>query len=139
MFQRLWKGADIPLDRRHQYEYTFADKYPDNYFDIIWLPQGVNHARSWEETAPKLLRVLKPGGQVMMVESRLCNPDFFNALNHNGLLYCMAEKLWWSLGVTFEEMPDYATDKIGSAFEDSLKDVFGIDLEGWLVFWGFKK
>jgi SAM-dependent methyltransferase len=139
MFLRLWSGADIPPDNRHQYEYPFADQYPDNYFDVVWLPQGVHHAKSWKATAPRLLRVLKPGGQIMMIESRICEPDFFIAVNQSGLLKCMAEKLWWSLGVTFEEMPDYPTAHLAAAFGDSLTDTFGIDPEGWLVFWGYKK
>ncbi|OGO17790.1 MAG: hypothetical protein A2Z15_05060 [Chloroflexi bacterium RBG_16_50_11] len=139
IFKRLWQGEKIPIENRHQYEYTFADKYPDNYFDLVWLPQGVHHARSWEETAPRLLRVLKPGGQIMMIESRMSNTDFFTAVNISGLMRCMAEKLWWSEGVTFEEMPDCPPEKLAGTFGDSLTETFWLDTGGWLVFWGYKK
>ncbi|MFC1945665.1 methyltransferase domain-containing protein [Chloroflexota bacterium] len=139
LFQKLWQGTDIPVEERHQWEYNFQDAFPDNYFDLVWLPQGVHHARNWPETAPRLLRVLKPGGQVMMLECRFCTPGFHIAVNASGLLRCMAEKLWWAMGVTLDEMPDYPTAQLAEAFGDSLTDTFGLDSEGWLLYWGFKK
>ena len=51
----------------------------------------------------------------------------------------MAEKMWWALGVTFEEMPDYSTEQLAEAFGDSLIDIFRLDADGWLIFWGYKK
>lgn len=139
LFGQLWEGVDVPLAGRHQWDYDFADTYPDDYFDLVWLPQGVHHARSWKEIAPKLLRALKPQGQVMMMECRLCHPVFFAALSMSGILKCIAEKLWWAMHVTFEEMPDYSTADLALAFGDSLTGTFSLEWNGWLLFWGYKK
>ncbi len=44
-----------------EWPYEFADDYPDNYFDLIFIPQGVHHSNNWLRDAPRLLRALKPG------------------------------------------------------------------------------
>ena len=30
LFKKLWQGTDIPVSQRHQWEYNFADAYPDD-------------------------------------------------------------------------------------------------------------
>ncbi|MFC1846188.1 methyltransferase domain-containing protein [Chloroflexota bacterium] len=139
-YKQQWKmGPDQFVEEKHRWDYPFADTYPDNYFDMVWLPQGVHHARSWEEIAPRLLRVLKTGRQVMMIENRTCPPAFFKAIEINGFLRCIAEKVYWGMDTTFEEMPDYTTLDLESAFGNSLTDIFSLEWKGWLLFWGYKK
>ena len=137
--QQWASGPEAYIPEKHQWDYPFADSYPENYFDLVWLPQGVHHALDWREIASKLLRVLKPGGQVMMVECRTCPPEFFTAINISGLLKCISEKIYWAIDSTFEEMPDYSTQEIASAFGDSLIDSFSLEWKGRLLFWGIKK
>jgi len=139
-YKQQWQmGPDVLVEVKHRWDYPFADSYPDDYFDMVWLPQGVHHARSWNDIAPGLLRVLKPGGQVMMIENRTCPPAFFKAIEINGFLRCIAEKIFWGMDTTFEEMPDYTTDELESAFGDNLNDTFSLEWKGWLLFWGYKK
>jgi SAM-dependent methyltransferase len=133
----LGPGAFVP--EKHQWDYPFADKYPDHYFDLIWLPQGVHHAHNWREIAPRLLRVLKPGGQVMMAECRVPSPEFHHGLQISGLLQCIVGKIFWAMDTTLEEMPDYSTAEIARAFGDSLTDIFSLEWKGFLLFWGTKK
>lgn len=137
---KVWRSdPDVPsVSERHQWEYNFADTYPDNYFDLIWLPQGVHHARSWDETAPRLLRTLKPDGQIMLLECRVCHPVFFTALQTSYLLQSMFEKVFWAMQIDFNEFPDYSTEDLNKAFGDSLKDKYYIEWQGWLVLWGYK-
>ena len=138
--EKLWKyGPDTYIPERHQWDYPYADDYPDEYFDLVWLPQGVHHARSWKEIAPRLVRVLKPHGQIMMMENRTGNVEFFNALNMSGLLRCIAEKIWWGWNMTLEELPDYPTVVLEEAFDGLLYDTYSLEWKGWLLFWGYKK
>lgn len=129
-------GAVIP--EKHHWDYSFADKHPDHYFDLIWLPQGVHHAHRWIEIAPKLIRVLKTGGQVMMAECRVPAPEFHRALQISSLLRCIVDKIFWAMDTTLEEMPDYSAADLALAFGDSLENTFGLEWKGWLLFWGTK-
>jgi hypothetical protein len=83
--------------------------------------------------------VLKPGGQVIMIENRTCPPAFFTAIEMNGFLRCMVEKIFWGMDTTFEEMPDHTTAVLASAFGSSITGTFGLEWKGWLIFWGYKK
>ncbi len=131
-------GPKVELPYRHQWDYPYADGFPDNYFDLVWFPQGVHHAKSWGEIAPRFLRVLKPGGQIAMMENRTGNPEFFTGLAMSGLLSCIAEKIWWAWNLTFEELPDWPAAAIRQAFGDALSGVYSLEWKGWLVFWGYK-
>lgn len=137
--QQWESGPGILIPEKHRWDYPFADRYPDNYFDVIWLPQGVHHARDWSDLAPRLLRTLKPGGQVMMLECRTCPPEFFTGIKISGLLKCIAEKIFWAMDDTFEEMPDYTATELARFFGDSLTNSFSLEWKGWLLYWGCKK
>jgi ubiquinone/menaquinone biosynthesis C-methylase UbiE len=120
----------------------FANRYltfPDNYFDLIWLPQGVHHVVSWKEFAPKLLRVLKPESQLMMLEWRHPADPFLLALSISGLLKCIADKIYWAAGHAFQDIPDVPTADLVEALGDSLNDIYRLEWNGFLLFWGYKK
>lgn len=127
------------ITEKHQWDYPFADKYPDHTFDLIWFPQGVHHAISWEKIAPRLLRALKPGGQIMMAECRVPPPEFHRGIEMSGMLQCIVDKIFWGMEMTLEEMPDYSTGEIARAFGDSLIDTFCLEWKGFLLFWGYKR
>jgi len=138
--EQQWKtGLSANIKEKHQWDYPFADTYPDDYFDLIWFPQGVHHACSWAEIAPRFLRALKPGGQVMMAECRVPSPEFFRGIEMSGMLQCIVDKIFWAIDMTLEEMPDYSTSELSRAFGDSLTDTFCLEWKGFLLFWGHKK
>ena len=124
-----------------QWDYDFADKYPNNYFDIAWIPQGVHHCADWNKFAPKLLRILKPGGQVMMHECRIGGPEWWQGVKMSGFLKCIIEKIYLGPGRNklSDRQFDVSPEMIAAAFEDSLRDTFSIAGKGWMVYWGYKK
>jgi SAM-dependent methyltransferase len=139
-YTQQWEmGPSVTIPEKHQWDYPFADKYADNYFNLIWLPQGVHHAYSWNRIAPKLLRALKPGGQVMMSECRVPSPEFHHGIQMSGMLKCIVDKIFWAMDTTLEEMPDCSTTEIARAFGDSLTDTFCLEWNGFLLFWGYKR
>lgn len=137
--QQWEKGPEVVIPEKHQWDYPFADNYPEDYFDVLWLPQGVHHAYSWKEIAPRLLRALKPGGQVLMAECRVPAPEFHAGLRLSGLLTHIVEKIFWAMDTTLDEMPDYSPADLSRAFGYSIKDVFELDWKGWLLFWAYKR
>ncbi|GAB1190849.1 hypothetical protein APSETT444_000014 [Aspergillus pseudonomiae] len=46
------------------WRWDYVDDIPDNYYDAIAIMQGVQHTEDWPETAPHLVRVLRPGGYI---------------------------------------------------------------------------
>ncbi len=138
--EEQWRrGPGTKVAERHRWDYPYADNYPDNYFDLIWLPQGVHHANSWDKIVPRFLRALKPGGQVMMAECRVGPPEFHQGIEMSSMLECIVDKVFWAMETTVEEMPDYSTAEVAQAFGDSLMDTFCLEWKGFLLFWGFKR
>jgi len=72
----------------------FADHFPDNYFDLIILPQGVHHSNNWLRGCPRLLRALKPGRQFMACECGVSCPEHFEARNASALARLMIDRMW---------------------------------------------
>lgn len=130
------KSGGIP-----QWDYDFADPYPDNYFDVAWIPQGVHHCSDWHKFAPKLLRILKPGGQVIMHECRIGAPEWWQGVQMSGFLKCIIEKIYLGPGrkKLGERQFDVTPETIVHAFGDKLRNSFSFASKGWLVFWGYKK
>jgi len=124
-----------------QWDYDFADQYPDNYFDVAWIPQGVHHCADWNKFAPKLLRILKPGGQVMMHECRIGGPEWWQGVKMSGFLKAIIEKIYLGPGrdKLSDRQFDVTPEMIATAFGDSLRDTISIANKGWMVFWGYKR
>jgi len=135
-----WKtGSNAPVPEKHRWDYPFADPYPDQYFDLVWFPQGVHHATSWDRIAQRFLRALKPGGQILMGECRIPPPEFHLGIEVSGMLRCIVDKIFWGMEMTPEEMPDYSTAELTRAFGDSLTDTYSLEWKGFLLFWGTKR
>jgi SAM-dependent methyltransferase len=138
--EQQWKtGSSEKIKEKHQWDYPFADEYPDDYFDLIWFPQGVHHAYNWKEIAPRFLRTLKPGGQILMAECRVPSPEFYRGIEMSGTLKCIVDKIFWAIDMVPEEMPDYSTSELLQAFGGPLKDTFCLEWKGFLLFWGYKR
>jgi len=132
--------------------------YPDNYFDLIFLPQGVHHCNNWLRDAPRLLRTLKPGRQIMAIECGINRPEFHAAQRRSALLRFVGDRAFeWMMPPGFGVHPkgpiplapgcervgrphhDVSTAHLREAFGDYLTDVNSIELKGWILFWGYKK
>lgn len=124
-----------------QWDYDFADQYPDNYFDVAWIPQGVHHCADWKKFAPKLLRILKPGGQVMMHECRIGGPEWWQGVKMSAFLKSIIEKIYLGPGrdKLSDRQFDVTPEMIDTAFGNRLRDTISIANKGWMVFWGYKR
>ena len=124
-----------------QWDYDFTDQYPNDYFDVAWIPQGVHHCADWKKFAPKLLRILKPGGQVIMHECRIGAPEWWQGVKMSGFLKCIIEKIYLGPGrhKLSDRQFDVSPEMITTAFGDKLENTFSFAGKGWLVFWGNKR
>lgn len=143
-----------------EWPYDFADDYPDNHFDLIFLPQGVHHSNNWLRDAPRLLRTLKPGCQFMSVECGINRPEMTAAREISALARIVGDRVFnialpsWLVGELSPAGPlppgsgyehegrpyhDVSTEHLRESFGDSLVDVCSLEHKGWILFWGYKK
>jgi SAM-dependent methyltransferase len=143
-----------------EWPYDFADDYPDGYFDLIFLPQGVHHCNNWLRDAPRLLRAIKPGGQVMAIECGINRPQMATARQLSALARIVGDRCfeialpYWLVGPLSPEGPllpgagyehvgrphhDVSTAHLRESFGDGVTDACGLEYKGWILFWGYKR
>ena len=143
-----------------EWPYDFADDYPDGYFDVLFLPQGVHHCNNWLRDAPRLLRAVKPGGQVMACECGINRPQMATARQLSALARIVGDRCfeialpYWLVGPLSPEGPlppgsgyehvgrpyhDVSADHLRESFGDGVTDVCSLEYKGWILFWGCKK
>jgi SAM-dependent methyltransferase len=122
-------------------EYSYADYYPDRFFDVVWIAQAFPHAKEWNQLAVRLLRVLKPGGQFIAHEFYIKGPEFYSkAYNVSGLFRCVMEKEYLRGGVVqMVPEPLNMEQVFRTAFGDSMTDIHSLEKKGWAAFWGIKR
>jgi SAM-dependent methyltransferase len=143
-----------------EWPYDFADDYPDGYFDVLFLPQGVHHCNNWLRDAPRLLRAVKPGGQVIACECGINRPQMATARQLSALTRIVGDRCfeialpYWLVGPLSPEGPlppgsgyehvgrpyhDVSADHLRESFGDGVTDVCSLEYKGWILFWGYKK
>jgi hypothetical protein len=152
--ERRKKYMEMGVGER--WPYDWGDTYPDEYFDLLFLPQGVHHSTNWLRDAPRLLRTLKPGHQVMALECGF-RPEHQMAQEMNALVKLIVERcsgfingggshaspdpatLPPELRLVGRPGHDVSTAHLREAFGDRLYDVNSLEWKGWILFWGYKK
>ncbi len=135
-----WKtGSTASVPEKHRWDYPFADTYPDQYFDLDLVSSRGSPRHSWDKIAPRLLRALKPGGQILMAECRVPPPEFHLGIDVSGMLQCIVDKIFWGMEMTLEEMPDYSTADLSRAFGDRLTDIYSSRMERIPALLGIQK
>jgi hypothetical protein len=86
-----------------QWQYAFTEKYANEYFDAVFVPQGAHHNLDWAITSRDVARVLKKGRRVVMGEAAIgLSPDFVAAVHSDVHL----EALWKKIRVGMGSSPE---------------------------------
>jgi SAM-dependent methyltransferase len=85
-----------------EYDFSYAD--PDGHYDAIAILQGVAHSDDWPATARELIRVVKPGGPIVLAEINFGEPLIRKASEDLHLEYWLT-KILAGRGRDISELP----------------------------------
>ena len=132
------KGIKGRGGRVGTWRYDFVPDCPDNYFDCVAVLQAVQHADDWREAGQEFLRVLKPGGVIMLSEIGISAKTRAVAEQDLHLEYWM-EKLYNGTGRRGpEDVSYYSPEELLAAFDGLLKNPSTHQWRGADLFWGKK-
>jgi SAM-dependent methyltransferase len=127
-------------DAKSIFYYGMPDAYPDEFFDVIWMPQGNGHNLNWDDFFQRAIRTLKTGGWMVLQEHDIQGSDFWLACTTVSIQFrSIAEKEYirgdQTLPLTDKQLAYKA--KWEGAVGETL-DYTCIFERGCTTFWGIK-
>lgn len=128
------RGAN---DKLGTWEYTYTHEDPDACFDSIVLMQGVQHCEDWNVGSDELLRVLKPGGMIVLAEIAH-GPYLIDVAGIDVHLEYYIRKLYMGTNMLPEDFSYWSLPEIEASFADKVVDTGQHAERGFEIFWGRK-
>lgn len=121
-----------------KWEWEDTRKYPDGHFDCVLVFQGVAHAGDWAREGAELLRVMKPGRQLVLAEIAL-GTSFYERVAADVHIEYVWEKLFEGMGLPFwDHLPGWEIGDVRTQLEPLLDDVDVFRWRGVDLVWGRK-
>jgi len=128
-----------------RWQYAFTEKYQNEYFDVVFVPQGSHHNLDWAITAKDVARVMKKGRRIVMGEAAVgLNPDFPAAAHSDIHLEALWTKIRAGMGRTPKgawEFTQPSTEDLEKAFNSTglYTDMHSFVWKGMILFHARKK
>ena len=119
------------------WEYTYTHATPDGHYDAVFVMQGIGHSDDWSMTGRELLRVLKPGGPMVLAEIGF-GPQFFAALEMDLHVDYIFRKIVAGRQRELGDAAYYSIADLQAAFAGLLTDVGSVSWRSADLFWGRK-
>jgi Methyltransferase domain len=119
------------------WEYTYTHGTADGHYDAVFVMQGIGHSDDWKITGRELLRVLKPGGPIMLTEIGF-GPQFFAALEMDLHVEYIFRKIVAGRQRELGDAAYYSIAELQSAFAGMLTEVGSFSWRSADLFWGRK-
>jgi SAM-dependent methyltransferase len=119
------------------WEYTYTHATPDAHYDAVLVMQGIGHSDDWTVTGKELLRVLKPGGPLMLTEIGF-GPQFFAALEMDLHVEYIFRKIVAGRQRELGDAAYYSIAELQAAFAGLLTDTGSFSWRSADLFWGRK-
>jgi SAM-dependent methyltransferase len=123
--------------KRGTWRYDYADKIPDNQYDCIGVLQAVQHSDDWRSAGTDLLRIMKPGGVLMLAEITF-GPRIAQLAAQDLHLQYWVDKLSYGARVPTSELAYYSASDLRLAFDGQLSNPQDFEWRGLELFWGTK-
>ena len=118
-------------------EWTYTKDYADGHFDCVAVLQAVQHTDDWTETAAELLRVMKPGRQLVLAEITF-GPNMINAASLDIHIESWVEKIFSRMGWGLDHFPYYSPADLHAAIDQLVTEAGDFSWKGIELFWGTK-
>jgi ubiquinone/menaquinone biosynthesis C-methylase UbiE len=119
------------------WEYTYTHGTADAYYDAVFVMQGIGHSDDWRVTGKELLRVLRPGGTIVLTEIGF-GPQFFAALEMDLHVEYIFRKIVAGRQRELGDAAYYSIAELQSAFAGMLTDAGSFSWRSADLFWGRK-
>ena len=119
------------------WRWRYTDSMPPESFDAVAVMQAVQHADDWRETGTELLRLMKPGGTLMLAEITF-SPRMKMLAEQDIHIEAWIDKLASRVGFSPYDAPYYSAENLLAALDGLLADPQSFVWKGIEVVWGQK-
>jgi hypothetical protein len=120
------------------WKWEYTKDLPSGQFDSVAIMQATQHTDDWRETGQELLRLLKPGRPLMIVEITL-SPQLKKTAESDVHIEAWIEKIFSRIGWSFDQTPYYSLPEMLAAFEGIVDAPGTFEWRGIELFWGRNK
>ena len=119
------------------WQWSYTREFADGAFDCAACLQGVQHTDDWRETGAEMLRVMKPGRNIVLAEIAY-SPETAMKIGLDIHIEYVFDKLLARVGWKLDEFPYYSPQDLENAFARLVKDSGTFVWKGIEIFWGRK-
>jgi SAM-dependent methyltransferase len=118
-----------------QFNYTKA--FADESFDCVAILQAVQHCDDWRETGAELLRIMKPGRNLVLAEITF-SPKMLMVASLDLHIEYWIEKIFARVGFNATQFSYYSSADLNAAFSGLVAEPGEFVWNGVELFWGTK-
>ena len=115
----------------------YTDGMPAESFDAVAILQAVQHTDDWQESGKELLRLIRPGGVLMLAEITF-SPRMKMLAEQDIHIETWIEKLASRVGFSPYEAPYYSAEDLLAALSGLLLEPQSLVWKGIEIVWGGK-
>ncbi len=119
------------------WQWHYTDAMAAESFDAVAILQAVQHTDDWHETGTELLRILKPGGMLMLAEITF-SPRMKMLAEQDIHIETWIEKLASRVGFSPYDAPYYSAEELLATLSGLLAQPESLVWKGIEIVWGGK-
>jgi SAM-dependent methyltransferase len=136
--QRVFAGQRGANGKLGTWRWDYADQFPNEYFDCVYIPQAIQHSEDWKVAAPDLLRVMKSGRRIVLSEIGF-GPEYQERMRADFHIWALNDRMAASAGRPRGELSYWSPAQLHEAFEGLVSEADDMEWKGLEMFWARKR